>query len=175
MTHHIFFIGNWQKKRILFFSIYYHFRGFKSSCLSVLMTLLIVRFMDTTIKKDSSKSKGTIYLLVAWTGGVQKFCTYFQAFAFKALLTKSCGGLFLWNRIWNYRIVASTNTCYYWENQIFWSSKSRIVTCRRFFLGTKLFCLLSKWAEIFRILLFWHFVDAHKIPANSDNFYFLTP
>jgi len=46
-----------------------------------------------------------------------------------------------------YRIVASTNTCYYSENQIFWFLKSRIVTCRNFFLGTKPICLLSKWAE----------------------------
>ena len=46
-----------------------------------------------------------------------------------------------------YRKVASRSTCYYSENQIFWFSKSRIVTCRKFFLGTKLFCLLSEWAE----------------------------
>ena len=46
-----------------------------------------------------------------------------------------------------YRIVASRSTCYYSENQIFLFLKSRIVTCRKFFLGTKLFCLLSKWAE----------------------------
>ena len=48
---------------------------------------------------------------------------------------------------YHYGIVASTNMCYYSENQIFWFLKSRIVTCRKFFLGTKLFCLLSKWAE----------------------------
>ena len=46
-----------------------------------------------------------------------------------------------------YWIVASTNMCYYSENEIFWFLNSRIVTSRNFFLGKKLFCLLSKWAE----------------------------
>ena len=32
-----------------------------------------------------------------------------------------------------YRIVTSTNTCYYSENQIFYFLKSRILTCRKFF------------------------------------------
>ena len=41
-------------------------------------------------------------------------------------------------RLWNskksmYRIVASTNTCYYSENQIFCFLKSRILTIRIFF------------------------------------------
>ena len=36
-------------------------------------------------------------------------------------------------KIFTYRIVASTNTCYYSENQIFWFLKSWIVTCRNFF------------------------------------------
>ena len=40
-------------------------------------------------------------------------------------------------------IVASTNRCYYSENQIFCFSKSQIVTCR-FFLGKKLFYSLQK-------------------------------
>ena len=57
---------------------------------------------------------------------------------------KVCISLVWWN---TYRIVASTNTCYYSGNQIFWFLKSRIVTCRKFFLGTKLFWLLSEWAE----------------------------
>ena len=39
----------------------------------------------------------------------------------------------------DYRIVASTNTCYYSENEIFLSLKSRIVTWRNFFLGKNLF------------------------------------
>ena len=50
-----------------------------------------------------------------------------------------------WMRHYNpqlvYRIVASRNTCYYSENQIFCFLKSWILTCLIFFLGTKLFCL----------------------------------
>ena len=52
-----FFYWQLAKEKDSFFSIYYHFRGFKSSCLSVLMTLLIVRFIDTTIKKIAVKVK----------------------------------------------------------------------------------------------------------------------
>ena len=40
-----------------------------------------------------------------------------------------------------YRIVASRSTCYSSENQIFDFLKSRILTCRIFLLGTKLFYL----------------------------------
>ena len=42
----------------------------------------------------------------------------------------------------NYRIVASTNTCYYSENQIFWFLKSWIVTCRKFIFMNKSFVLV---------------------------------
>ena len=66
-----------------------------------------------------------------------------------------------------YRIVASRSTCS--ENQIFHFLKSRILTCLIFFLGTKLFCLWSELAEIFSILLFWDFMNPHKISANSDH------
>ena len=44
-------------------------------------------------------------------------------------------------QIGQYRIVASRSTCYYSENQIFYFLKSRILTCRIYFLGTKLFYL----------------------------------
>ena len=40
-----------------------------------------------------------------------------------------------------YRIVASTKTCYYSENQIFCFLKSQILTRQFFFLGKNLFCL----------------------------------
>ena len=40
----------------------------------------------------------------------------------------------------NYRIVTSRSTCYYSGNQKFCFLKSRLLTCRIFFLGTKLFC-----------------------------------
>ena len=43
----------------------------------------------------------------------------------------------------NTRIVAGRNTYYYSENQNFCFLKSRILTCRKFFLGTKLFCFWS--------------------------------
>ena len=39
------------------------------------------------------------------------------------------------------KIVSSRSMCYYSENQIFCFLKSWILTCRIFFLGTKLFCL----------------------------------
>ena len=42
-----------------------------------------------------------------------------------------CSKQFKWN-LYLYRIVASTNTCYYSENQIFCFLKSRILTCRFF-------------------------------------------
>ena len=64
----------------------------------------------------------------------------------------------------------SSNTCYYSENQIFDFLKSRILTCRIFFLGTKLFCLLSESAEIL-----WGFMKSWILTAHLDNFYFLTP
>ena len=86
--------------------------------------------------------------------------------------------LFVKLRAWSrhiYRIVASRSTCYYSENEKFCFLKSRILSCRIFFLGTKLFCLLFIWAEIYSILLLWDFMDPHKISAHSDNFYFLTP
>ena len=46
-----------------------------------------------------------------------------------------------------YRIVASTNTCYYSENQIFGFLKSRIVTWR-FFFRKKIFCLSLELLDI---------------------------
>ena len=46
-----------------------------------------------------------------------------------------------------YRIVASTNTCYHSEKQIFYFLKVSNSNMPQFFLGKKLFCLLSKWAE----------------------------
>ena len=45
------------------------------------------------------------------------------------------------NKHMKYRIVASRSTCYYSGNQKFCFLKSRLLTCRIFFLGTKLFCL----------------------------------
>ena len=57
---------------------------------------------------------------------------------------KSQRGQLRMSEICKYRIVASTNTCYYSENQIFHFLKSRILTCQNFFLGIKLFCLLSE-------------------------------
>ena len=73
-----------------------------------------------------------------------------------------------------YSIVASTNTCYYSENQIFCFLKSRIVTCR-FFLGEKLFCLLL---DLLDIPTTWQKHDVCQVAGISkrfDNFYFLTP
>ena len=82
---------------------------------------------------------------------------------------------FLFIILYIYRIVASTNTCYYSENQIFDFLKSWILTCRIFFFGTKLFCLLSESAEILWGSMKSQFMNPHKISAHSDNFYFLTP
>ena len=41
--------------------------------------------------------------------------------------------IYISTSIYDYRIVASTNTCYYSENQIFHFLKSGILTCRNFF------------------------------------------
>ena len=87
------------------------------------------------------------------------------------------------NTILKYRIVPSRNTCYYSENQkirksenqIFCFLKSRILTCRIFFLGTKLFCLLSEWAEKNDTWQTHDVFSKHLFSAHLDNFYFLTP
>ena len=63
-----------------------------------------------------------------------------------------------------YRIVASTNTCYYSKNQMFYFLKSRILACRNFFFRNKTFLI------VVRISL--NFVRIHKIPnhESSQNF-----
>ena len=53
-----------------------------------------------------------------------------------------------------YRIVASTNTCYYSENQIFCFLKSRIVTCQ-FFLGKNLFLCVVRTLRYRTTFIFW--------------------
>ena len=73
-----------------------------------------------------------------------------------------------------YRIVASTNTCYYSEKQFFCFSKSRIVTCQ-FFFRKKTFLLdigslrypsyLTNTSCVYQVA---------RIYKRSDNFYFLT-
>ena len=70
-----------------------------------------------------------------------------------------------------YHIVMSTNMCNYSENEIFWFSKSQIVTCRNFLLGKKLFYLLFKWAEKKRYLTeTWCVCQVAGISKRSDNF-----
>ena len=56
---------------------------------------------------------------------------------------------------WRYRIVASTNTCYYSKNQICYFLKSRILACRNFFFRNKTFLI------VVRISL--NFVRIHEI------------
>ena len=71
----------------------------------------------------------------------------------------------------NYRTVASRSTCYCSENQNFCFLKSRILTCRNFFLN-KTFLLLKLESWNFQHLIDFGFRESS---ANSDNFYFLTP
>ena len=52
------------------------------------------------------------------------------------------------NGMLNYRIVASTNTCYYSENQIFLIFKVSNSNMPLFFLSKKLFCLSLDFLEI---------------------------
>ena len=65
----------------------------------------------------------------------------------------------------NYHIVASTNTCYCSENQIFCFLKSQIVTCQFFCLG-KYFFYAVKTLCVCQVA---------GISKRLDNFYFLTP
>ena len=73
-----------------------------------------------------------------------------------------------------YRIVASTNTCYYSENQNFCIFKSRILTYRFFFLWKKTFLFviitLRYSGYLTNIWCVWA-----RISKRLDNFYFLTP
>ena len=88
---------------------------------------------------------------------------------------KVCISLVWWN---TYRIVASTNTCYYSGNQIFWFLKSRIVTCHKmqFFLGKKTFLFFVKMSWEKRYLTNTLCVcQVAGISKRSDNIYFLTP
>ena len=65
-----------------------------------------------------------------------------------------------------YRIVASTNTCYYSENQIFHFLKSRIVTCQIFFLEKNF--LICEDRKILKIVT-WQTYEVTFFSAHSDN------
>ena len=78
--------------------------------------------------------------------------------------------IFWFVSISSHRIVASTNTCYYSENKIFWFLKSRIVTCRKFIFRNKIFLFVVRMKLKKRYLTnAWCVCQVSFFSAHSDN------